>query len=192
LTQPKALLSVTITNQAFGSPECRVASMFNAENQSNYENDYVSLINRCYLDYLRVYKQVGATLISSTPQAVPGDMVATGQDVPAKVDALIDEGLPGISVYGTLFSLAGNETLSTTFGFQLPPSVVNLEQGVTTYTLHIQKQPGTVAIPIRIILKLPPGAVLINQETLTGEWEGGTLTINTDLRQDIDLTISFR
>ena len=181
----KAKLIVTHTNNAIGKPECNTGSS-DDPSLSIYEGQ----INRCYLDYLRIYRPGGSQLLDATPHSVPAEMMPLNETIPAKVDNLIDENYSGIIGYGTLLYVPGGESLQTDFLFQLPSSVLEKKDNVITYALHIQKQSGTGAIPVSISIKLPDGAEL-KDSSIKGIIEGNTWTTSTNLKKDIYVEFSF-
>ncbi|MBA4384995.1 MAG: hypothetical protein C0410_09680 [Anaerolinea sp.] len=197
LDSPSSVLSVTHKNNAIGQPECNVFLLFDgvlSEKEAQIFDRlglYGAQINRCYLDYLRIYKPVGVELVDSSPHVVPAEMSPWNVTIPAKVDDLIDENYPGVRGYGTLFYVPGGESLETKFKFQLPASVIETANNVITYRLHIQKQSGTVALPVKISIQFPDGAELIGS-SLKGTLEGNNWTLNTELRTDIELSLTFK
>lgn len=188
INEPTAMLNVTLHNNAVGHPECGVRSN---SNNFNFENSYTNEINRCYVDYLRIYKPAGVDLLESTPHSVPAEMMPWNETIPAKVDDLIDENLPGIRGYGTLFYVPGGQSLETKFTFQIPASVLETNGNLVTYILHIQKQSGTIALPVTITIHFPAGAEL-TESSSEGILAGSVWTLNTDLRQDIELSVTFK
>jgi hypothetical protein len=140
---------------------------------------------------MRVYKPAGTELLDATPQAIPGQWMWSGKAVPARVDTL-DEELPGIQAFGTLLVVPGGQTQSTSFRFALPPTVIESQPGVgrSVYHIKVQKQPGTLAVPLTLRLQLPGRAVL-ESTSLQAVMQDQTLLIQADLRTDIDLEVVF-
>jgi len=148
-------------------------------------------INRCYWNYLRIYKQAGVELLDATPHAILGGWMVRGQAVPARVDKL-DEELPGVQAFGTLLVVPGGKSWSTSFKFALPGALPTSQDasGGYIYHLKVQKQPGTLAIPITIRIHLPNGASLKSTST-DATVQGKDLLVEMDLRTDIDLEVIF-
>jgi hypothetical protein len=147
-------------------------------------------INRCYWNYLRVYKQQGIELLDATPHAIPGDWMLLGQNVPARVDEL-DEEINGVRGFGTLLVVPGGQTVNTSFKFALPASVVlQNNDGQFLYRLKVQKQPGTLANPLVIRMHLPnlSKVTSVNMDALI---QNNNLLINTNLQTDVDLEVIF-
>jgi hypothetical protein len=148
-------------------------------------------IDRCYWDYLRVYKQEGGSLLSATPHAIPGEWMLLGNPVPARVDDL-DEELVGAQGYGTLLVVPGGEALTTSFQFALPAEVLSRDPAsqFMTYRLRVQKQPGTLAHPLTIRIHLPSHASLVSS-SLETVVQDHSLLIQTDLLTDVSLEVVF-
>jgi uncharacterized protein DUF4012 len=148
-------------------------------------------INRCYWNYLRIYKQQGVELLEASPHPIPSAWMIRGQSVGARVDKL-DEELPNVQAFGTLLVVPGGKSLSTGFKFALPGVLLSAQDapGQHIYHLKVHKQPGTLAIPITIRIHLPNHATL--KSTPTGAIvQGKDLLIKMDLRTDIDLEVIF-
>jgi len=133
----------------------------------------------------------GAKLLDATPQAVPAYWMMIKQDVPARVDNL-EEGIDGVQAFGTLQVIPGEESLATSFRFALPAGVLSIQPGTnrTIYHLLVQKQPGTLAVPITIRVHLPGNATI--QTAPSGSViQDQSVLYQTDLRTDIELEIVF-
>ncbi|GAB4501774.1 MAG: hypothetical protein Fur0035_13180 [Anaerolineales bacterium] len=144
---------------------------------------------RCYGDYLRLYLPDGAALLSATPRAVPAQWTIRGVAVPAQVDTLTDD-LAGFGVFGTYFVLPVGETFRLTFDFALPAAVLTSDgAGNYHYSLKVQKQPGTRAIPLSLALILPEGAALTaapDSFSLTGNTLRGAFSLEKDISLSVD------
>ncbi len=155
-----------------------------------YSEEYYP-IDRCYWDYLRVYKPAGTKLLQATPQSIPGEWMILQQPVPPKVDVL-DEGIPGVQGFGTLKIVPGGQFVDTRFQFALPSSVIQSGPNSTQkiYHLRIQKQPGTLAVPITISIQLPANAS-IETVPVGAKVQGHTIVLQTNLRVDLELDVAF-
>jgi hypothetical protein len=56
----------------------------------------------------------------------------------------------------------------------------------------VQKQPGTLAVPLRVEVKLPPGSSVISTEPEPSSLANGGVVFETDLRQDREFEVTFR
>jgi len=186
LAAPTASLTVIHTNNASNNAPC----IQWLESRGDTYND---LFEHCYWNYLRVYKPAGTQLLDATPHAVPGTWAIRGEDVPARVDILDDENINGVQGFGTLLVVPGGTSLETNFGFLLPSRILVTtgKPGLMTYQLRVQKQPGTLAIPLVIRVRLPAGALLINASPearlVEGDW-----VFDTDLRTDVEIVLTFQ
>jgi len=145
-------------------------------------------VSRCYGNYLRVYTPVGSLLTDATPHPVPAKWTLRNRLVPARVDAL-DNDLDNFSVFGTYFVVPFETRLSTTFSFETPASVLEQKSdGSFRYSLKIQKQPGTFAIPISLRLLFPEGADIVKSSRQLTD-ENNTLFGEFRLREDIIIEV---
>lgn len=185
-TDPHAHLDVTHTNQASGNVPCEPRPP-----RQGVEADYP--INECHWTYLRIYTPTGTSLLASTPHTIPAQSTMAGVDITARTDDLGNEDIAGVQVFGTFMVIRQGESLQTSFDFGLPASVLrhNAESGTWTYTLTVQKQPGTVAVPLQLRIRLPEGARLTSSSR-TPETSQDTLEYQLQLLQDISLAIEFQ
>lgn len=184
---PEGTLVVTHTNHANQDVPCIHWNSGEIPGEAHYP------INRCYWNYLRIYKQDGTELLDATPHAIPGDQMILGEPVPARVDDLEEE-LDGVRGFGTLLVVPGGETMSTTLRFALPPGVISSQDtsspGELTYQLTVQKQPGTVAIPILIRIHLPNRAA-VKSISADATVQDNHLLIETNLQMDVNIELIF-
>jgi hypothetical protein len=186
LSQPQATLTVTHVNRA--KPEVPCIQW----NEGQIDGEKAYPIDRCYWSYLRVYKQAGTQLLEATPMAIPGEWMLLGRGVPARVDPL-DEALPGLDGLGTMLVLPGGKSLDTGFHFALPAATLVQDgtSGQFTYHLKVQKQPGTLAVPIQVRVRLPAGAQVLSAPA-GASVNGAEVLLSTDLQKDLDLQVMFR
>ncbi len=159
---------------------------------------YLDLLAQCYWNYFRFYTLAEAQLLDSDVHAVPGEWLELGNPVPARVDELDNSGIvienpDGLRAFGTLFVVPWSETLTTRFRYTLPPAVLAPGPGKNEwqYRLHVQKQPGTLAIPLAVGVALPAGAELISAVP-KGKLETSTWQVNLKLLTDQEIVLSFR
>ncbi len=182
---PIGSLAVFHENLASGNALCGQAA------KDVFLPDYWYPIERCYVDYLRVYVHADTRLLDATPHAVPAGLLVRDQAVPARVD-LLEEEIAGVRGYGALLVVQGGQALSTGFQFALPAGVIATDPktGEKSYRLKIQKQPGTQAVPVTIRVRLPVGAQLIrvNPGATVGS---GSIYLETDLRTDVFVEVVY-
>jgi hypothetical protein len=95
----------------------------------------------------------------------------------------------GKAVIGRFFALASGEEAEVRFAYETR-GVVCEGDGYQEYRLHIQKQPGTDAIPLSLRFTLPHGATLLNAD-LDGEPVDPTGVIGTDLTHDRAIVLRY-
>jgi hypothetical protein len=112
-------------------------------------------------------------------------------DIPARVDDLGNEDIPGLQVFGTLVLIPQQQTVQTGFDLGLPVSVLQQAPGGQwLYRLTVQKQAGTKAVPLELRLILPPTATILSGPPgLTSEQ--GSWRYDTTLTEDVVIEISF-
>jgi hypothetical protein len=184
---PKGSLAVFHENHAAGGLPClQWGGVLEAE--SWYP------LNRCYYAYLRVYLPEGTSLAEATPHAIPAEWMMLGEAVPARVDPLdmTVENIPGAQGFGTLLVVPFQQSLSTSFVFNLPARVIadGPGRGEKAYTLKIQKQPGTGADPLTLRVHLPAGT-RVTQAPAGASLTGSDLLIETTLATDVVVKIVF-
>ena len=184
LDEPTASLRIVQTDYVQENIPC---IPFKSINPHSYQD----FINLCYWDYFRVYKPADTGLLSATPHAVPGGEMLDGVSVPARVDTL-GEGIVGVQSYGTLLIIPTGSSLETDFQFALPSKVAQAsgDHKTMVYTLHVQKQPGTLAIPISICVRLPIGARVV-KASMGGKYDLGQWCMDGNLITDIHVTLTF-
>jgi hypothetical protein len=186
LTSPVGTLTVTHQNNANQDVPCIHWDSGEITGEDSYP------INRCYWNYLRVYKQPGVALLEATPHAIPGDWMIQGQNVPARVDIVDEEGLPGVQGFGTLLVVPGGRSLSTSFSFALPGTVLLKTAASSEYIYHlkVQKQPGTLENSLTIRIHLPKHATLKTAPPAMVV-QNANLLLETNLRTDVELDVIF-
>jgi hypothetical protein len=159
--------------------------------------DYQDLIARCYWNYLRVFVPEGTSLLEASPDAIPAEWMILGEPVPARVDVLdnhgaVDQTPPGLNAFGTMVVVPRGEQRVTGFQFALPSEVLTeIGPGEWSYRLVVQKQPGTLAVPLRLQIQLPAGAEVLSAEP-NGEQVGDSWLATLDLRTDLALILRFQ
>jgi len=190
LSAPASNLAVFQTNDAQGPTDQCVQRPGGIDRSAL---DYWYAIDRCYYNYLRIYVPAGTQLKSATPHAVSRDeMIMLDEDIPARVD-ILDENLQGLQGFGTLLVVPMGKTLEIDFQFILPDSIlesapVSHEQ---VYQLKVQKQAGTVAIPITVRVHLPQGSKITSISPEVSVREGNNLLFYLKLTMDVNIRIQF-
>jgi len=159
--------------------------------------DYVETIARCYWDYVRVYTLTGTELLDATPHYVSRKWMVTGKAVPRRVDVLDNNGTvfenpEGLQAYGTMLVVPLAGELVTHFEFALPPDVVSPgNEGSWTYHLLVQKQAGTIGVPLSLQVHLPQGAQ-IRHSFPDGIFQDGVWQAEVALRTDLEISLTWQ
>jgi len=136
-----------------------------------------------------VYKRDGTKLLDAVPQFVPANWMIVKQDVPARVD-ILDEGIKDVQAFGTLQVIPGGESLAASFRFALPGTVVRSGDDQSIYHLLVQKQPGTLSVPLTIRVHLPNNAS-VTTAPAEAVVQDQSILYQTDLRTDLVFEIVF-
>ncbi len=156
--RPAATLTLTYRHRVVRPAEACVRA-------AAAETNYRDLMEQCYWDYLRIYVPAGSGLIA-----------AQGCDEPVEVwDEL------GRTVLGCAFVLPVAQARQLVLEYVLPASV-----GDGGYRLHLHKQSGTPALPVRVQVIPPEGAGVPSPATgallVEGTWVwAGALARDLDL-----------
>lgn len=182
----KSSLMVVRNNKSTGIASCKHWYKVRVEGEREYP------IQDCYWNYLRVYTPKGTFLLDATPQSIPADWMILEKSHPAKVDVLNEE-IDGVQGFGTMQVVPASEYRIMLFEFLLPPDVLQAgpEAGQWLYRLKVQKQPGTVAIPLTVRIRLPENASLI-QAPAGAVVEGSSLLLQTDVRLDLQIELLYQ
>ncbi len=139
---------------------------------------YKMMLNGLYGGYLRLF-----TKLHSRPLDVQNDGTSVG------LSELSEEN--GKTVFGRFFALPKGAKREISFSY-VTPAVADLSGALAEYSLLIQKQPGTAAIPLTIRLDLPEGAEPVSLE-LDGEpLDGKDLDVQTALSRDREIVLKYR
>lgn len=130
-----------------------------------------------YGNYLRLLVPEGSTVQDVREQGTPVGAEAVWQE-------------HGKTVLGRYFALPQDTTKTLSFTYVVP-SALDTSQNPFTYRLLVQKQPGTVAIPLEIRVEPPSWAKTVSLELDGTLVESGSLEVNTDLRVDRTLTVTL-
>jgi hypothetical protein len=179
-------VAVTYRNQSGSGPEPCVQ-------EAVYPPTYGEMMEGCYWNYLRIYIPEGSELTEGPQLTLPeGSLRAReGETAGALLATEVGPAESRKSVYGVFFVVAPGERREIGFEYRQPSSVVAGEQS-RRYRLVVQKQPGTLAVPLRVEVKLPPGSSVISTEPEPSSLANGGVVFETDLRQDREFEVTFR
>lgn len=133
-----------------------------------------------YKDYVRVFVPEGSVLKK---------VVRSSEGVDSKDLEITTEVNQGViddkNVWGTVFTLNAGKTLSLSFTYELPEGL-SLGPDGKSYTLRVQKQPGTVADPLMVDLLTPFGRTVV-QAPEGSKRVGNLWRYSGSLRKDLEL-----
>jgi hypothetical protein len=146
--------------------------------EPRYDPVYEQNIERCYWDYLRLVVPAGASLNSGPSVVVDGRYLLRGEPTTGEVD-IAPVGLDKVS-WGQLFLLAPGESLSLDYTYTLPRGTAHRVGDQWTYTLFLQKQPGTLDTPVEVTVTLPEGARLLESQPQSEGPQRYVVSLSTD------------
>jgi hypothetical protein len=191
LPAPTAVLSVIHQNN---SPEMFTCKHWNYAwaDKWDYHPKEPYPTSDCYWNYMRIYRPAGTTLLDEIAQFVPANWMLNYHSVPPRVDVLGDEDIDGVQAFGTLKVVRGGEAIATVMRFDLPLTIYQVESqdGLVAYRLRIQKQPGTLNLPVLVRVYLPPGSVIYRVPERAAI-DGDIVAYQTRLQTDVTFDVLF-
>lgn len=181
LQEPRSVLTVTHRNPSPNTAAC--------DPQPRQAETYQAYMERCYWNYLRVYGPADSRLTAATPFTTPAAFMLNEETEAAKVETLPLEA--GKQAWGTFFLVPHNETRISRFDFDLPSQVLQRTNNQQRYQLVVQKQAGTVADPLQVIIDLPPGSQIETISPEPDQRRDQQLVFDLRLQQDIIIDLSF-
>jgi len=133
-----------------------------------------------YKNYLKVLLPLKASLTKARLTAESG----AEEDITPRVE--IDE-QDGKTTFAVLLEIPNGSKVSVVFNYVLPPSVFPLKDN--TYSLLVQKQPGTDADPFRAKFTLPFGTDADENLAQGFTRQGSSVIYEGNLRKDLELSI---
>ncbi len=192
---PQADVRLTYTNTSMVDYPCKP--------EARYDGQYEQMMARCYWADLRLYAPEGANLLDATRHPIPAESVASGRAWEGEVEVMdAQEGAYTVFHQALLVPTKAQEPVAAEVGmlYELPGHVVSREEdGILTYRLTIQKQPGLRSVPMRVALRLPQNALLLHSSIAVSsahpEPEIGSedvLLFDLDLRVDQQIVVRYR
>jgi hypothetical protein len=136
-----------------------------------------------YKNYLRVYVPAGSVLTKVERSSEGVD--TKGLDITGEVNQGEENGK---TVFGTVFTLDAGKSLTLVFNYDLPTKEGLLS--TNSYSLLVQKQPGTLADPLTVDFLKPFGKDIV-QGPEGSERLGDLWRWTGNLREDRELDYSF-
>jgi hypothetical protein len=154
---------------------------------------YEELKNACYWNLLRIYTAEGASLTSATELPLPANSIIGGLGLSATGDDTVAVGVgPGGGFVTGLVVVPAGEIVETSFDIDLPENVVDWTDDVSTYTLHLVAQPGTLGRATHVTIELPPGQMLARGSTSPSGVDGRLVSFDLPLTEDAVITLAMR
>lgn len=122
---------------------------------------YEEKLEGCYWDYARLYVPQGSQLVRATYIPLPaGSLLSAKGGGDALNEVTVGPGEKDKEMFGNFFTLQPGEEKEIAFEYQLPKEAF-LSRQRPTYLLDVQKQPGTLSIPLRVTVTLPRGWTVV-------------------------------
>jgi hypothetical protein len=158
--------------------------------EGRYDPVYEQNMERCNWDYLRLVVPAGANLNSGPSVIVDGRYLLRGEPTTGEID-VVPVGPDKVS-WGQLFLLAPGESLFLDYAYTLPPGTACRMGDRWTYTLFLQKQPGTLAPPVEVTVTLPDGAQRLESRPQPEDQQGTVNRYVISLGTDQTIEVSYR
>ncbi len=185
--QGQASATVRYLNQSPLQPEPCIQGV---EERLTYEEGMVG----CYWDYVRFYAPEGSQLLETERAPLPSGSLLYRHGFAPPGDAGPDSGPveKGKAVFGLFFVVPPGEARDVQLHWQLPTGIVTHDQDGLHYRLTVQKQSGTPAILLRVVVDLPPGAHVVESIPQPAGIQDGTISFDLSLATDQQIEIVFR
>lgn len=153
--------------------------------EAKYQSSYDQMMEGCYWDYLRLYVPEGSQITWATEVSLPqGSLLSQAGEI------RVDDGRPtveppegGKDVFSQFFVAAPGQQQEINFQYDLPFETLQ-EEGGGRYQLLIQKQPGTLAVPVHLAVTLPTSARLIAAQPQPTRVQANVVEFDTILSTD--------
>jgi len=165
LGDPVVALTLTYTNTS-------TVRLDGCVHEPRVLDSYEELTQQCYWNYVRVLTPQDASLVEVRGTTYPLDRFAEA----------------GRLSFGTLLVVPPGETRSLTLIYRLPRERIVCSRRLCTYSLDVQKQAGTVAVPLRVTTDVKLRAASVSGER---PLRGPLSEIDTDLRVDRHIRLEW-
>ena len=162
--------------------------------EADYPPTYQEMMEGCYWNYLRVYVPEQSQLIEGPDLALPEGSLraresgAGGTSLPTSVGPAE----AGKNVFASFFVAAPGEQREMVYQYKLPATVLGEGDSTAVYRLVVQKQPGTLAVPLRVEVQVPADAAVVSTSPEATSVGDGLVSFSTDLRVDREFEVVFR
>ena len=156
---------------------------------SRYDPVYTAMMNRCYWNYLRLIVPSTAVLKSAPDTIVSGKYLLRGQPSTGSTDA--EPMGENRQSWGHLFLIEPGGKVNLEYVYELPAAAVDQGDGLWTYRLKLQKQPGLRRLPSSVQIVIPKDATIVQAEPRPSSLAGQALSYTFDLAQDQTIVIKY-
>jgi len=159
------------------------------QQEIRYDRVYEQNMERCYWNYLRLIVPASAKLISGPRVIVAGQSLLRGQPTTGEIDVAS----PGSdkTSWGQLFLIAPEKNISLDYVYTLPPGTAHAVEDHWEYNLYLQKQPGTLAPTVEVVVTLPEGALLLKSQPKPLSQQERVITYLVSLKTDQQIELFY-
>ena len=185
--QPRGQASVLYQNQSSPREEPCIQ-------ETVWKPSYIERMEGCYWDYVRFYVPQGSRLAEAEREPLPaGSLLSRNrfaplEDAGPRIEP--EEGDKG--AFGLFFDLAPGQEREVRLAWQLPAETAHSMDGKWHYRLLVQKQSGSLAIPLRVEITLPPGSQIVATSPEPLSAQENVLIFATRLSEDQIIEILFQ
>lgn len=139
-----------------------------------------------YRDYARIFVPAGSELVGVVG-AMENDKILDPRRTAGRAD-IVDE--LGRRSFGAFISVEPGETRELVFNYRLPASVANQIKG-NSYSLTVQKQAGTVSVPLTLALDFGKRVTSAVPPEAKENWGDNVYKLSSDLTIDRQFQVGF-
>jgi hypothetical protein len=93
--------------------------------------------------------------------------------------------------WGQLVLLAPQDDLSLDYHYRLPTGTATYAEDQWVYRLFLQKQAGTLSLPVEVTINLPEGASLLTSQPSPHSHLDSMVNYQLDLQTDLVISLSY-
>ncbi len=155
---------------------------------------YEERMHGCYWNYVRVYVPEGASLLTSERESLPSGSLLSLYHFALPADAGPDTGPveKGKVPFGLFFLLEPGGERDVRLPYRLPAGLVQKEGGSWRYQLLVQKQAGALAVPLRLMVSLPPNSRLVTARPDPFSVQPDAVAFELSLGMDQEIEVLFQ
>lgn len=146
----------------------------------------------CYWDYLRVYIPQKASPLAWPSFQLPAESLYAQNDPFHDADTFRVYTESNKTVLSGLNVIPQKAGSTLVFSYQLPDSVISTQNGQAQYTLHVQKQAGTIGHSFHFSISYPRQWQLQYSNLSPSRSQPGKLEFNLNLTTDVEINLLFK